>query len=134
MVIDVIKVNNREYNAYKTNVSWGNFDINYKGEKRVGISPFISFDLGNNVFVGLELTFSDESFEETEIDIRTDISSYVTDILYEDEKGWGSFILGKYNCYITRSSEKNFKIELCLEYNELDDEINIEIDTIVELF
>lgn len=69
-------------------------------------------------------------FKETKSNTRINIKKYISDITYEDETGWDSLIVGEYDCYIIRNSEKDFRIEFCLKYNE----INIEIDTIVELF
>lgn len=125
----MIKVNNKEYDNYYTKITWGTFEVYSYGEKRTGISPFIAFNLENNIFIGLELTFSDKMFKEMQLDIKTNVNNYVSDITYEDEKGWVSLIIEKYNCNITRISNKNFIIELYL----ISDEFNINIDTNIEL-
>lgn len=125
----MIKINNKKYDNYYTEIAWGTFDINSYDEKRTGNSPFITFNLENNIFIGLELTFPDKGFKKMKMNIKTNINNYVSDITYEDEKGWTSLITKKYDCNITKTSEKNFIIE----FYSISDELNINIDTNITL-
>lgn len=58
----MIKINGKEYNDYKTEITWGTFNVNSNGQKIIGVSPFITFKLENDVFMGLELTFLDKIY------------------------------------------------------------------------
>lgn len=128
----MIKINDKEYYDYKTRITWGNFEVYTDGNKRTGESPFITFAVENNIFIGLEITFSKDMFMNTVLNKKVSLKKYISDITYEDEKGWRSIISGEYNCDITRTSVNNFKIELNIENDEFD-VINIIIDTNIEL-
>lgn len=125
----MIKINDKEYSNYNIKITWENFLVSSYNKKRTGIAPFITFNIENRIFIGLEFTFSKEMFENTKLNTRTNITEYLSDILYEDEKGWISIITGKYDCSITRTSENIFKIEFFVEAGDL----NIIIDTDIEL-
>lgn len=127
----MIKINNKEYNNYTTKITWGNFSVYSNGKKRTGTSPFITFNIDDKILIGLELTFSNESFKECIKETKVDITSYLTDICYEDEKGWISLNTGKYTLYTTRINSNSFKFEF--EVNENIEEINIIIDSTIDL-
>ena len=120
----MIKVNGKEYDVKKTDISWGEFTVSCHGKTRKGQAPFISFHLDNNILIGLEFTFSKEMFEESKVNIRVNCDDYLSDITYEDDGGWFSLILEKYNCYITRIDSKTFNVELTISGT---DNINLEI-------
>ena len=42
----------------------------------------------------------------------------MSDIIYEDQKGWISLILGKYICYLERINDYEYRIELNCETEE----------------
>ena len=44
--------------------------------------------------------------KELKINDKKDISKYISDITYEDKKGWISLITGNYNCFITKTKNK----------------------------
>ena len=124
----MIIINNKKYNEYSIKVSWGEFSVSHCGKRRKGIAPFISFNIDNNKFVGLEFTFSDEMFKQMKENNKLNIKEYISDVLYEDERGWISIINSDYNCDITRIDEKNFKINFYIQAEE-----NISIDSKITL-
>ncbi len=129
----MIKINNIEYNKFETKILWGNFSVSSYGHKRTGIAPFITFNV-NNTFIGLEFTFSKEMFENTAFGIKTDIKEYITDVTFEDEKGWISIIIyGQYDCNIIRINEKKFHIIFHIIAHYFDDEYDILIDDEIEI-
>lgn len=128
----MIKINNKEYYNYEIKITWGNFDVCSNEKKVLGLAPFIQFNIENNIFIGLEFVFSKEMFENTKLNMVTNIDKYISDITYEDENGWISLILEKYNCNITRMNENIFKIEFCVESKEIE-EFNIIINTNIKI-
>lgn len=125
----MIQINDQEYNNYSTNITWGKFSVSSYGQKRIGIAPYITFNINNKIFIGLELTFSDEMIKNCKIDTKINITNYLSDICYEDEKGWLSLTTGKYDFYITRINDNSFKFNFIVE----DGKIKIFINDIIEL-
>ena len=127
----MIKINNKDYTKYDTKITWSDFYTYFNGEKRTGIAPFIQFNVENKIFVGLEFVYSKEMWEDTKPCIKIDMKQYLTDITYEDEKGWISLIVEKHNCYITKIEENMFKIDLFVESTL--ESIKIELDVTIQL-
>lgn len=49
----------------------------YFNEKKIaGISPFIKLNINDGILIGLELIFSKETFMETPVNEKVDISRY----------------------------------------------------------
>lgn len=111
----MIKINNKDYTKYDTKIIWGDFNVCSNGEKRTGIAPFIQFNIEDKIFIGLEFVYPKEMWEDTKNCIKIDMKQYLTDITYEDEKGWISLIVEEHNCYITKIEENIFKIDLFVE-------------------
>jgi len=67
---------------------------------------------------------------------KKDISKYITDITYEDEKGWISLFTGSFKCFINRIENNKFVLEFSCEAKEcgeyykllLGEEIEINIE------
>jgi len=72
-------------------------------------------------------------FENTALRTKTDIKRYISDISYEDEKGWISINDGQYECNITRISDKDFRINFHVLAHDLDDEYDIFIEDVIEI-
>jgi hypothetical protein len=128
----MIKINNDEYDQYDIKISWGKFVAFSHGEKRTGIAPFITFNIENNIFIGLELTISREMFQNIEIGTKIEINKYITDIIYEDEQGWISIGDAKYYCDILREDDKCLKINFYVKCDGVES-IEISIDDHIEL-
>lgn len=128
----MIKINNLEYNKFEIKISWGNFSVSSYGHKRNGIAPFITFHI-NNIFIGLEFNFSKEMFENTKIGTKADMKKYISDITFEDEKGWISINDGQYDCNITRINDKKFHITFHIIAYDLDDKYDIFIDDNIDI-
>ncbi len=125
----MIQINNQQYNNYSTKIDWESFSVSSYGQKRTGLAPFITFNIDNKILIGLELTFSDEMIKDCQIDTKLDITKYLSDICFEDEKGWLSLGTGKYTLFITRLNDNSFKINFMVE----DGEIKISINDIIDL-
>lgn len=123
----MIKINDKKYDKYNTSVSWGKFSVSSSLVKREGKAPFIEFIIEDNFLIGLELTFSKEMFEETPVNKKVDISRYLSDITFEDNKGWISIIENKYECYITRIDKNDFEFDFHIVCDDFDDIANIDI-------
>ena len=133
----MIKINGKEYKNYETKASWGKFEAKVSGRKIDGESPFIMFNIENNIYIGLEFIFSKEMFNKIEINKKINLNKYISDITYEDKKGWISIVTGNYECNVTKISNDCFKLDFLVEPAELDvDELginNIEIEAYVNL-
>ena len=128
----MIKINDKLYNDYNIKISWGSFEKIYFDEILKGISPFIKFNLENNIFIGIETCFSKQQIENMKLNEKTNIKQYITDIIYEDENGWISIIIEEYDCDLTKINANEFKIEFFVNFEE-DEKYNIAIDTNIEL-
>lgn len=128
----MIKLNDKEYKNCEVDVRWGTFVTCSQGQKRKGLSPFLTFCVNGEIFIGLELSFSKEMFENLENGVETSIDRYVTDITFEDESGWLSIYNGKHRCTVKRIAENEFKLCLEIRAKDLDDEFNITIEHMVK--
>lgn len=125
----MIKINDREYNNYTNKITWGNFYI-HSSEKRTGISPFISFNIEDKIMIGLEFIYPKELWDSISPHVKIDIKKYLTDITYEDKKGWISLIIEEHGCYITKLEKNKFKINLFVE--SILENMKIELDVIMQ--
>ena len=121
---NLLIINEKEYTNTFDKVSFGKYSVTQDGKKRVGLSPFITFK-SDNIILGLETVYDKEWLEELKIKDKKDISKYITDITYEDEKGWICLITGNYKCFITRLEDNIFIIELNSETEECGQYYNI---------
>ena len=107
----MITVNNKSYKNNPVTVTFGDYNISQNGKRRSGRAPFISFKC-NNLYIGIELIYDEKWIIELKENNKKDISKFVSDITYEDEKGWISLNHGKYNCYLEKINNHEYKIEL----------------------
>ncbi len=124
----MIIINENKYSIFDYKVSWGKFHVTNNGKRRDGKAPFITFNIDNNKYIGLEFTFSDDMFKQMKVNVKTNLKEYISDILYDDEKGWISIIDGNYEIYLTGLSEKEFNINFCIKAHDVDEEFNIFLD------
>ena len=110
-------INDKNYDNVLKKVSFGEYSVTQDGKKRNGSAPFISFRF-DNVLLGLETIYDKKWLKELKISNKTDISKYISDITYEDEKGWISLITGNYNCFINKVENNKFVIEFRCETEE----------------
>ena len=59
---------------------------------------------------------------------KNNIKDSISDITYENDKGWISIIDGKYNCDITKINKDTFNITFNITTKDIDEEFNIKID------
>ena len=124
----MIIINNQKYADYTIDISWGNFSVHSCGIHRKGIAPFITFNIDDNIYIGLEFMVAKEMFASIKLNTIINIENYLSDITYEDELGWISLITGKYHCQITRIDDKKFNLKLTVNADEVDI-INIKLDS-----
>lgn len=98
-----------------------------KNQKRKGKAQFISFEC-DNAYLGIETVYDSVWLEELNINDKKDISKYISDITYEDEKGWISLITGSYICSINKIDENVFVFEFSCETEECGLYFNIVIN------
>ena len=128
----MIIINDKNYDNALKKVSFGEYNVTQDGKKRNGRAPFISFKF-DNIILGLETIYDKNWLEELKINDKKDISKYISDIPYEDEKGWISLRTGNYSCFITRVRNNIFVFELKCEDEECGEYYNILLNEEVEI-
>jgi len=128
----VIKINGKYYDTYNVEIDWGSFETIIADKKSSGASPFITFNIKNKIFVGIETLISKEFLANMNFNEQKNINEYLTDILYKDRNGWMSILTGKYNLEITKINNNNFKIEFDVDLEEKE-RLNINVNTSIEL-
>ena len=124
----MIIINNQKYADYTIDISWGNFSVHSNGKQKEGIAPFITFNIDDNIYIGLEFMVAKEMFASIKLNTIINIENYLSDIIYEDELGWISLITSQYHCQITRIDDKKFNLKLTVNADEVDI-INIKLDS-----
>lgn len=79
------------------------------------------------------LDFSKDMLANTKTGNKTNIKKYLSDITFEDAKGWISINDGKYDCDITRRSKKTFHLTFHIIAYNLNNEYNISIDDGIDI-
>ena len=123
----MIIINEKNYDNVLKNISFYEYNVTQNGKVRRGSSFFITFKF-DNILLGLETTYDKKWLDELKINDKKDISKFISDITYEDEKGWISLIDGNYNCFINKINDNRFIIELSCETKECGDYYNISIN------
>ena len=125
-------INDKKYDNTLIKVSFGEYSVIQDGKKRKGSAPFLSFKFDNILF-GIETTYDKTWLEELKINDKKDISKYISDVTYEDEKGWISLITGIYKCLIYKIENNIFGIEFSCEAEECSEYYKISLDEEVEI-
>lgn len=86
---------------------------------------YLFLSLLNVIYFGLETTYDKCWLKELKINDKKDISNYITDIIYEDGKGWISLALGTYKCFIKRIGNNIFEFEFNNYVEECGEKIDI---------
>ncbi len=120
----MIKLNNNIYHNISYQVSFGEYQVKQNGKKRTGKSPIITF-MWDNFNLMLELIYDKEWIRELKINNKKDISKYVTDIIYDDGKGWISLNYGTYKCFLKRIDNENYLLDFYCNIIEYEEEFNI---------
>lgn len=120
-------INNKEFNNPSINISFGKYSVHQNGIDRDGYSPFISFKY-TNLCIGIETNYDKNWLKELKQNFKEDISKYISDITYEDEKGWISLINGNYKCFISKVEDNIFTTELRCETQECGEYFDILIN------
>ena len=137
----MIKINDKKYIEYNTKIFWVDFERNLNNEgivwgksghnlnaKNDETAPFIEFNINNNIVIGLEFSLSRKMLSEFSLNKQNDVSQYISDVTYEDEKGWISLITWDYECIITKIDKNEYKLHFSILSNEFE-ELNIKINT-----
>ena len=128
----MIIINGKNFDNALKKVSFGEYNVTQNGKKRNGSAPFISFKF-DNVILGLENIYDKKWIEELKINDKKDISKYISDITYEDEKGWVSLITGNYNCFVTKTKNNMFSLEFSCEAEEIGEHYKILLNEEVDI-
>ena len=128
----MIIINDKNYDNAIKKVSFCEYSVTQDGKKRNGSGFCISFKI-NNILLGLETTYDKKWLEELKINDKKDISKYISDISYEDEKGWISLITGNYKCLINRIKNNIFLLEFTCDTEECGEYYNISLKEEVEI-
>ena len=128
----MIIINDKNFDKTLKKVTFGEYSITQDGKKRKGSAPFIVFKF-DSIFLGLETNYDKKWLKELKINDKKDISEYISDITYEDEKGWISLITGNYKCFITKTKNNMFFLELSCEAEECGEFYNILLNEEVEI-
>ena len=120
----MIKCNTKVYHKVLYKVSFREYLVHQNGEKRRGKAPYITFKL-DNFELGLEFVYDKEWLKELKINDKREITSYLTDITYNDSKGWISLIYGKYKCYLKRINHHEYILDFWCNAIEGMDKFNI---------
>ena len=115
----MVIINEKKYENTNYKISYGEYNVNQNGKKRKGISPFLRFKC-NNINIGIEMTYDIKCIEETKINTTIDITKYISDILFENEKYWLSLIIGEFSCWLSKIEDDKFVIELKYKGEECD--------------
>ncbi|MBR3661220.1 MAG: hypothetical protein IKN63_04925 [Bacilli bacterium] len=113
----MIIINDKKFDTPLKKVSFGEYSVTQDGKKRNGSAPFISFKF-DNIILGLETIYDKKWLEELNFNEKKEISKYITDITYEDEKEWISLIFGNYKCFINKIDSNVFVIDLYCDTEE----------------
>ena len=128
----MIIINNKNYDNFIKKISFGEYSVTQDGKKKSGSAFCISFKI-DNIHLGIETTYDKKWLEELKINDKKDISKYISDISYEDEKGWNSLITGNYNCLINRIKNNIFVLEFTCDTEECGEYYNILLNEEVEI-
>ena len=120
----MIRYNDKVYNKSLYQISFGEYKVKQNVKERTGKSPRITFIL-DDFKLGLELVYDKKWIKELKINDKKDISKYVTDIIYNDSKGWISLIYGTYQCFLERIDNELYLLDFYC--NTIDDEEEISI-------
>lgn len=115
----MIRYNDKVYNKSLYQISFGEYKVKQNGKERTGKSPRITFML-DDFNLMLEFIYDKEWIRELKINDKKDISKYVTDIIYNDSKGWISLIYGTYKCFLERIDNEFYLLDFYC--NTMDDE------------
>ena len=128
----MIIINDKNYDTAVKKVSFGEYIVTQNGKKRTGSAPFITFKF-DDIILGLETTYDKKWLEELKINDKKDISKYISDISYEDEKGWISLITGISKCFIDRVENNKFVLEFSCEAEECGEYYKILLSEEIEI-
>lgn len=129
---NMIKINNNTHEKILSKILFGHYEVTQDGKKRKGEAPFISFKF-DDAYLGLELIYDKMELKELPKNEKKDISRYVSDITYEDKKGWISLIIGIYKCYVTRIEDDLFNFELTCDVEEYREHYSILLNENVKI-
>ncbi len=128
----MIIINGKKFNNPLKKVSFGEYNVTQDGKKRHGCAPSISFKF-DNIILGLETIYDKKFLEKLEINDKKDISKYISDITYEDEKGWISLITGISKCFINKVEKNIFVLEFSCEAEECGEYYKILLSEEIEI-
>ena len=130
--VKMVIVNDKIYNKILKKISFGEYSVIQNGKRREGLAPFILFNF-DDIFLGLETTYDKKWLEELKINDKKNISKYISDVTYEDEKGWMSLITRDMQCFIYKIDNNIFEIKFSCDTEECGEYYKILLNEKIEI-
>lgn len=106
----MIKINNKIYDNFTYEIFFGICDTGKDKKRTSVIAPTIIF-LFENISLELELKCSQSFIKKLKINDKKNLTEYLSDIMYKDDKGWMSLIDSTYQLYIEKIKKNIFKVD-----------------------
>ena len=129
----MIKINDEAYELQEFDIKWGKFTRMINSVKKTGIAPRVFFYVGSEEEkeIIIELTYTQEEFQNMETGVELDMQKEIVDIIYNDEEGWISLGNTNFSCSLTKVEDKKFHIKF--KCGDSFENIIIEIDELITL-
>ena len=131
VVNEMIKINSIEYST-NNKITYGHFSTTMDNIKQEGTSPNVYINCSKSSIM-IESIYDISIINTMEYGAKMDITKYISDIIYTDEKGWISLISGKISCELERIDAKTFRIFLSCYEEELDEKFDIYVDEVLNI-
>ncbi len=130
----MIKINDKDYKLESLDCHWGKFTRTHNSITKTGVAPRLFFLVGeedSSKELLLELTITDEEFKKMPIGKELNMKEEVTDIGYDDDKGWLTLSGSDYMLKITKLDTDEFLIKF--KCGDSYEQISFEIDEEIKL-
>lgn len=116
----MIKINDKEYNIYNKKIIYGNYSITTNGKTIKGISPVICFEC-ECFSLNIETVYDKKYLNQLEINESIDITKYISDIAYEEEKKWQSLSRDNCSCILQKTENNIFNFNFTYSNDNLNE-------------
>ena len=83
--------------------------------------------------IRIETTYDRNLFTKLNVGKQVDISDSLSDISYEDKKGWISLVYGYHKCIVERIDKKTFNFKLNCIADECNENYNILVNENIDM-
>ena len=127
----MLNVNQTEYDLKNKYINFDSFEAPVDGKKREGNALYITL-ITDDFKLSIETVYDVEWINELKVDDKKDISKYVVDLPYEDEKGW-ICLTNECNCTLCKIDDQRYEINLSGHFEEGTEQFDIEYSDIFEI-